>query len=109
VFHGPSSEVATAKHGRFSSKLKAYNILCLNAGGPGTTMMAVGSQQRNRIDNAMYELLADWVQEDVKKAAGGDSSDANLTRPHLSLQLPYCIADKQIPEAFTQGFLQRQG
>jgi hypothetical protein len=70
VFDGPSSEVATAKHSRFSSKL----ILCLKAGGPGTTMMAVGSQQRNRIDNAMYQLLADWVQEDVKKAAGGDSS-----------------------------------
>jgi hypothetical protein len=71
--------------------------------------MAVGSQQRNRIDNAMYELLADLVQEDVEKAAGGDYTYATPTRPHRGLQQPHSVADNQIPEAFTQGYPQSQG
>jgi hypothetical protein len=58
---GLASGATAPEHNLISAKFKVYDILSRNSGGPGTTVMAVRSQQRNRIDNAKYELLVGWV------------------------------------------------
>jgi hypothetical protein len=72
--------------------------------------LAVGSQQRNRIDNAMDELLVSWAQDDAGKAVCGRSAPAQTShdgesirrapahRPHRRSTHPLSVDDDQSPE-----------
>jgi hypothetical protein len=113
---GPESEAAPPEHNIMSAKFNAYAILRRNSGGPGATVMAVGSPKQNHIDNATYKLLADWLQKDAEKAFGDgpgriipDQTSHDVEpvfrtsahRPRRGSPQPLSVNDYQSPEDLT--------